>query len=177
VQAVTTQRPLDSAALIRTHQAGIWRYLRYLGAEPSVAEDLTQETFLAVLRRPFEQVSTVATAAYLRQVARNLFLKALRRARSRPGEVELEAVELEAAERVYMELAGSDGGAGYLDALRHCLQGLTGRVREVLDRFYRQDSSREQLAQAMAMSEDGIKSLMRRARETLRACIERRIAG
>lgn len=169
---MTTQRPLDAAALIRAHQAGVWRYLRYLGAEPALADDLTQETFLAVLRKPFTQLNPTATAAYLRLVARNLFLKTLRRARSRPEEVDLDA-----AEEVFAQHAGGDGGAAYLDALRQCLQALTGRVREVLERFYGHAASREQLAQTLGMSEDGIKSLMRRARQALRECIERRIAG
>ena len=27
------------------HQAGVWRYLRYVGCEPPEADDLTQDTF------------------------------------------------------------------------------------------------------------------------------------
>ena len=45
--------PLDVARLVREHQAGVWRYLRVLGCPATEAEDLTQETFLAVLTRPF----------------------------------------------------------------------------------------------------------------------------
>ena len=39
--------------LARRHQAGVWRYLRLLGCAPDLADDLVQETFLQVLRRPF----------------------------------------------------------------------------------------------------------------------------
>ena len=42
---------LDAAQLIREHQAGVWRYLRVLGCSRELAEDLTQETFLAVLEQ------------------------------------------------------------------------------------------------------------------------------
>ena len=38
---------LDLAELVREHQADVWRYLRYLGADGHDADDLTQETFLA----------------------------------------------------------------------------------------------------------------------------------
>lgn len=55
----------DPERLIEAHQAGIWRYLRALGCDASQAEDLTQETFLAVLQKPFQDYNPAATAAYL----------------------------------------------------------------------------------------------------------------
>ena len=36
--------------IVRTHQAMVYRYLRYMGAAADVAEDVAQETFLAVFR-------------------------------------------------------------------------------------------------------------------------------
>ena len=44
--------PMDAKALIESHQAELWRYLRYLGCDAAEAEDLTQETFLAALSGP-----------------------------------------------------------------------------------------------------------------------------
>src|SRR5687768_1521864 len=70
----------DPVRLIETHQAGIWRYLRALGCENALAEDLTQETFLAVLQRPFQELSGAATAAYLRTTAHHLLISYHRRA-------------------------------------------------------------------------------------------------
>ena len=32
--------------LIRRHQSGVWRYLRFLGCPPELADDLTQEAKL-----------------------------------------------------------------------------------------------------------------------------------
>jgi DNA-directed RNA polymerase specialized sigma24 family protein len=58
--------------LVRMHQASVWRYLRYLGASAELADDLTQETFLQLLRAPFVEQSPASTAAWLRTVARNL---------------------------------------------------------------------------------------------------------
>ena len=43
----------DPAQLIEKYQVGVWRYLRALGCEPALADDLTQETFLSVLQHPF----------------------------------------------------------------------------------------------------------------------------
>ena len=39
------------SVLVKTHQAEIYRYVRYLGADASPAADLGQETFLAYRHR------------------------------------------------------------------------------------------------------------------------------
>src|SRR3569623_2158321 len=83
----------DAARLIKEHQAGVWRYLRVLGCSASQAEDLTQETFLAVLEKPFQEIYRAATAAYLRQVSRNLFISAQRRAARAVAVAELDEIE------------------------------------------------------------------------------------
>ena len=54
------------------------------------ADDLTQETFLCVYRRPFVERSPAATAAYLRTVARRQLLMSLRKAKRRPQLADLE---------------------------------------------------------------------------------------
>ena len=67
--------------LIRQHQAGVWRYLRFLGAAPALADDLTQETFLEILRRAPVDRGAAALGGWLRATARNLFLAQRRRGR------------------------------------------------------------------------------------------------
>ena len=52
--AMMTERQTQLADLVRQHQAGVWRYLRFLGCDRPLADDLTQETFLAVLETPFD---------------------------------------------------------------------------------------------------------------------------
>lgn len=75
----SSKRPGDLAELVRSHQSGVWRYLRFLGADESLADDLTQETFVSVWKKPFVEHSPAATGSYLRTIARNLFLMSLRR--------------------------------------------------------------------------------------------------
>src|SRR5262245_29217561 len=110
----------DPVHLIQTYQAAVWRYLRAMGCDPALAEDLTQETFLAVLQRPFQDINTVATAAYLRKTALNLLISHHRRS----GKVT--AVEdIESLDRTWTRWAGADGGEAAIDALRDCLKRLT----------------------------------------------------
>lgn len=166
----TVKPPSDFAQLVRTHQAGVWRYLRFLGADESQADDLTQETFLLVYRRPFVEHSPASTAAYLRTVARRQFLMAVRKSKRRPT---LENLDL--ADEVWARLTGDDGINAYLDALRECLESLEGRARQAIELHYRENQSRAEIGRALEIGEDGVKSLLRRTRELLRRCVEKRI--
>lgn len=161
----------DLVELVQSHQAAVWRYLRFLGCEPAQADDLTQETFLAVHCKPFEERSAEATAVYLRTVARNLYLMSLRRTRR---QVIVENLEL--VEEVWQKLQPDDGEA-YRDAMRECVETLEGRARQAVDLCYRDQRSRAEIAREMELSEDGVKSLLRRTREILRKCVEQRVAS
>ena len=160
----------DLASLVREHQADVWRYLRYLGAAAEDADDLTQETFLAVARAPFELRSRCETAAYLRTAARNQLLM-LRRRQGR----QICTVEMAAAEDVWAETIVTGDSNEFVDALSRCYETLVGRAREAVDRFYRNGESREQLAARFEISADGVKTLLRRTRASLKDCIERRL--
>ena len=73
---LTTQNSMgvDAAFLIEKYQAGLWRYLRSLGASPDLADDLTQATFLAVLKSRFVHEAWPKTWSFLRRVAYNLYI-------------------------------------------------------------------------------------------------------
>jgi len=157
----------DPVRLIETYQAGVWRYLRALGCDAAQAEDLTQDTFLAILQRPFQDINPAATAAYLRKTAFNLFISQQRRA----GKVT--AVEdVEEFDRTWAQWAGHDDGADLLDALRDCLSGLTRRARMALEMRFRDNSSRDDIAAALEITDHGAKNLMQRAKQQLRECIQ-----
>jgi RNA polymerase sigma-70 factor (ECF subfamily) len=164
--------------LLRTHQAGVWRYLRFLGAAPVEADDLAQETFVEVWRRPFVEVSERASAAYLRRVARSRFLMRVRTERRRPPVASLEDLD-----RAWEEwLGGEEGAAGArsgwderLDALERCLEGVKARARDALDLRYREGLARESIAERLGLSVEGVKTLLRRVLEALRECMERRL--
>jgi RNA polymerase sigma-70 factor (ECF subfamily) len=159
---------LDVARLVREHQTGIWRYLRVLGCPAAEAEDLTQETFLTVLTKPFHDYNRQATAAYLRQVARSLFISSRRRA--------VAVAELDEAEAAWLRWAVKDDGQELLSALRMCLQKLTDRARQALDLRFGRQSSRVEISAALGLSEDGAKNLLQRSKDQLRACIEKALA-
>jgi RNA polymerase sigma-70 factor (ECF subfamily) len=160
----------DPARLIAAHQAGVWRYLRVLGCESNLADDLTQETFLAVLQARFFEVSPTATAAYLRKTAHNLFVSYQRRARRVVSMAEIDSIDGE-----WTRWVGDDNGEVLLEALKGCFEELNAKAKLALAMRFREDESRANIAAALRMTEHGAKNLMQRAKQRLRACIESKL--
>lgn len=157
----------DVVRLVRAHQAEVWRYVRFLGASAELADDVVQETFLQLLRTPFAERTPAATAGWLRTVARNLYVRAFRRP-------PFALAELDTIEAAWSGFAGDDGGDGALVRLRECVGRLSGRAREVVRWHYEERRSRADIGARLGIGEHGVKSLLRRTRALLRACIEGR---
>jgi RNA polymerase sigma-70 factor (ECF subfamily) len=170
VRFLAMLRQPDLVELVRHHQAGLWRYLRFLGCESALAEDLVQDTFLALIEHEMVELAPAATAAYLRRIAHNLYRKA-QRARRR----ERELIGFDEAETTWKRWCGDGDGEAWLDALRGCLERLGERARRALDLRYAEGASRASSADALGLSEDGVKTLLARTRDALRECIERQV--
>lgn len=163
---MTSEADIDR--IVRTHQSGLWRYLRLLGCDESLADDLTQETFVIVLRKEFEEHSDAATASYLRTTARFLFLKAVKQRRTRM------TAPMEVAELVWQEEVRDDEGEELTAALRECLETLDDRQRELINLRYFKRAGRKDIAKALKLSVIGVKSLLRRVKASLKSCVEAR---
>lgn len=157
----------DPQVLIETHQVGVWRYLRAIGCRAELADDITQETFLAVLQKPFDDYDPKATAAYLRKVARNLFVSAMRRSGR------MIAVEgVEQIEALWTRWTADDDAEHLLEKLKDCLGQPTERARWALQMRFRDRLPRVEIAHNLGITEHGAKNLMQRAKKQLRKCIE-----
>lgn len=167
--AVGPSPPVDLARLVRERQAEVWRYLRYLSADPPEADDLTQETFLAVARSNFVEQSDAQTSGYLRTVARRQLLM-LRRSQKR----RINTVDLDAADAVWGQaFEGANPWDDHVEAARGCVEKLDGRAKQAIDQAYRDGAGREAIAEQLDMKPDGVKTLLRRTRAKLQECIER----
>lgn len=168
----------DLETLVRLHQQHLYRYLRYLGASPQTAEDLVQDTFLAAYASgqapPAE--AEPRCLAWLRGIARNLFLKHCRRQRTH--ERALDESRLAQAEAFWTGEFLRDGdGYDYVAALRECLGELPADQRQAIELRYTQGQSRDAMAGQLALTADGVKALLRRIRARLGECIRRRLAA
>lgn len=164
-------RPSPVTAWVRRHQDGLWRWLRFLGCPADLAEDVMQDALLAALHAGIDRDRTDAVASgWLRSTARNLCRSALRRSHRRPECELLPEVEAEAA---FKSHAGDDGGSDYVHALRTCLGKLEPRHRRAVQLRYGDDAPRAAIAAELDLGEEGVKTLLRRLRAGLRACVER----
>ena len=160
--------PTNLAALASRHRDTVWRYLRVLGCDPALADDLTQDTFVVALRRQdFDTSDPVAALAFLRITARHLWLRSRHR---RVGDREVAE-----ADAVWLETNGDGDGTPRLLALRQCLAKLPPRSQELLASTYGDGASRSAAARQFGLGEEGIKSALRRLRASLHDCIARRL--
>lgn len=160
----------DLDTLIRIHQAALYRYARYLGAEPADAEDLVQETFLIACRGAGLPEEPGLQAAWLRGVLRNVFLADCRRRHAAETAVVDELLDL--AERYWTTRFLRQGdGFDYLQALQECLDQLPDRQRTAVEMRYWRGKSREQMARELGIGEHGVKMLLRRIRQSLARCV------
>jgi len=163
--ATSVAPPPASLAHLR---AGLWRYLRALGASADEADELAQEVLLVACRTPLA-ADAEAARAFLRGVARNHWLRTRRWwARRREREVALAVEDLWAAS------ADADDGDQLLGHLRECLALLQDRARRALLLHYHDGLDWNQVSAQIGLRPNGTKTLVQRARQALRSCIERR---
>ncbi|MEC9092114.1 MAG: RNA polymerase sigma factor [Planctomycetota bacterium] len=165
--SASPKNEIDPKTLIEQFQTGIWRYLRSLGCESSLADDLVQDTFVSVLQKPFEHFSDAATASYLRKVASNLFISFKRR----EGKV-VATENIEAISDAWQNWVPDESGDELVSSLNDCLQELTERARWALKMRFRDKLTRIKIAEHLKITEHGAKNLMQRAKQQLRGCVE-----
>lgn len=63
------------------------------------------------------------------------------------------------------------------EALEHCIDRLSDRHREVLVQRYRQEQTREQIAERLQVKQNTISVMLRRIRQALAECVRQRLEG
>jgi RNA polymerase sigma-70 factor (ECF subfamily) len=120
-------------ALYRRRQAGLFRFATHMTGSTAVAEDVTQEVFLALLRQDCGYDPDRGTlSGYLFGIARKQVLRHLERGRSDVAldtdADDLARPELAVVDDPLLDLTRREG----IDALRRAVQALPRRYREVV---------------------------------------------
>jgi len=176
-QAATPEvsQPDPRGDWVGRHQRGLWRFARLLGARSDHADDLVQDALLAALHKGVHERADAEAAVWLRGAVRNLWRMHLRTQRRRPEHQPVDTAP-ELADAALARHGGDDGsGDAYVSALRQCLEQLDGKGRLAIELRYGEDRSRPAMAERLAMGEHGIKTLLRRTRQALFACVQRRL--
>jgi RNA polymerase sigma-70 factor (ECF subfamily) len=154
----------DEAAFLAVwngHRDSVYRFAAWMTADRSAAEDIAQETFLALLRHPDRFKSEVAPLrTYLLGIARNLCRKRLRQLRP---EVDFDADEAVPADSLDHILAAETEAA-----LHSAIAALPVPQREALFLFQFEELALAEVAAIAGMEVNAVKVRLHRARQRLR---------
>ncbi len=186
----TNINPVDLAdsALIERVQAGdteafepiVRRHLPLIRAFvalriPSLADEITHETFVFAFRRIKEFDRTRPLRPWLRTIAWNLIRAELQRfAREQANLSRLEQAQLAGLHRGMPNDNSPSDEAGFLE---ECLRDLSPDMRHLVEERYRRGLSTEELATACGRTLEWVRITLFRVRKRLRTCIEGKIAG
>lgn len=146
--------------IARWHEP-IWRYLRRLADTDDTASDLSQDTWLRVLRGIANLQEPASLRPWLFGIARRVAIDRLRRKYADPTEPDTALEEL-AAPEPDAELADE------FAALETKFAALPFRDRETLALFYLRELRIDEIAALLAVPPGTVKSRLHRARRLLR---------
>lgn len=153
-------------ALYRRRQGGIYRFALHMSGSAAIAEEVTQEVFMALVSRAGEYDAARGTvAAYLYGMARNHVLRCLERERPfLPLDEESRAEEAEAGPvDPLLDLTRREG----IEALHRAVLALPARYREVLALCDLHEMSYDETAGALGLAVGTVRSRLHRARALL----------
>ena len=81
------------AQLVRAHQSQVWRFLSHLLGDPSLAEDVTQETFLKVYKKLDSYQFRSRFSTWVLAIARNAGVDAMRKNRRKQADLDVEQLD------------------------------------------------------------------------------------
>ena len=164
--------------LVTRHRRPIFNFvLRYV-RDPVAAEDVTQDTFLRVVRSADHYVREAKFTTWLFTIARNLCVDASRRAKHR-NMASLDAPIDDEGRGSKLDLVASGGpavdrqaiGTELKDRMQHAIAALPEEQREIFLLREVSDLQFNEIAEIIGVPENTVKSRMRYALEKLREAL------
>jgi RNA polymerase sigma-70 factor (ECF subfamily) len=153
--------------LYERHWNAVYRFAWLLANSVPDAEDITQECFLTLIRRPADfDPSRAQLRTWLIAIARNQHLLRRRKVGHEASTSDIESSGVQ---------AGLEEGLIRLeraDAVRRAVRALLERQREVVYLFEFEGLSLEQIALVLRIEPNAVKARLYRAREKLRDLLE-----
>jgi RNA polymerase sigma-70 factor (ECF subfamily) len=153
--------------LYERHWRAVYRFAWLLTDSVQDAEDITQECFFALIRKPADfDPSRAQLRTWLIAIARNQHLQRRRRLGHEASPMDFEASGVPAGleeELIRLERA---------QAVRRAVQALPEPQREAIYLFEFEELSLEQIASVLDIEPNAVKARLYRARENLRYLLE-----
>ena len=153
-------------AFYNRHQSGVYRFALQMSGKPQIAEEVTQDVFMTVMRVAKQYDSRRGSApAYLYGIARNFVLRSLER--ERPYTTTLDDVENENSLAGDHDLVGELTRNERVESLRKAVLALPPAYREVVVLCDLNEMDYAQAAEALGCAIGTIRSRLHRARALL----------
>jgi len=153
--------------LIARWHPGVWRYARRMAGSDDAADDVAQEVWLRVVRGLPRLDEPARIRAWIFGIARRVLMDRLRARYATPAMAE---VELDSIER---PLAEDDDLRSRIGEMEAALAALPVVERDVLALFYLDELSLVEVAAVAGVPVGTVKSRLFRARQLLRASMNR----
>ncbi len=158
------------------HRDVLYGYVLALTGDHDLAEDILQDIGVSILTEAARETHPESFLPWARTVARHRVADHFRRQAPRrrheiPFDPFADTVDLAFAEHA----PTPEDNHRQLKLLRQCLDGLTSRVRAMIDLRYRGSQSMEQIATALSWTPGSVKVALSRARRSLAECVERKL--
>jgi RNA polymerase sigma-70 factor (ECF subfamily) len=153
-------------AIYHRHRSSVFQFAWRLTGSQSVAEDVTQECFLTLVRGVAFDGDRGGLRTYLFGIARNLVLRRLRIS-EREAEEAAEAAEAAAPVDVLGDLLEAERS----ELLAAAIAKLSMMQREAIVLFTFEELSLEEIAKITGVDAGTVKSRLHRARESLRSAL------
>lgn len=161
------------AALMREYGSQLYRFCRQMVADPDMAQDVHQTTFLQAFEGLESFGGRASFRAWLYGIARHRCLDALKIARRREKRFSL-AGELPEKAAPGKEADVSLGERDRNEALRRCLGELAPHIRTAILLRFQEGFSYEQMARLIRERAPTLQARVARAMPVLRRCLESR---
>jgi RNA polymerase sigma-70 factor (ECF subfamily) len=133
----------------------LWAYLARASADPALADDLMQESFVRFLCASLHEEGEVASRRYLFRIATNLLCDHWRRPRQT------------SIEEIPEELFASSADSGQTDLLGPAFAAMRPRERQLLWLAHAEGYTHREIAQITGLASASIRILLFRARRRI----------
>ena len=164
-----------NAELLR-HRQSLLAYIYALTRNGDAAEEVFQETALAILEEAASGAEVENFPAWAREIARRRSAGFFRRRGGKVRTVPLGESMVEAISRAFNESAEpATSTAQRLRYLQECVDGLSPRFREAINRRYRHGRTAAEIATKMARTVASVHVMLSKAKRLLTECVGRKL--
>jgi RNA polymerase sigma-70 factor, ECF subfamily len=167
------------AELVGRYEARLVRLMRAMGPSPDQAEDLAQETFLRIFRARHRYVPGAKFSTYLYTVAGNVARNAARTVNRRHEVRESDGVQSSSESGAYSMVQSAADASGLMptrlveqneraEMVRLAVEQLNERQKMALMLSRFEHMNYAEIAEAMGLTTKAVKSLLSRARVSLK---------